>query len=343
LTKGEERKEKGNMILVNRMISIIIPAFNSEHSIESCLHSLKKQSYKKPYEIIVVDDGSTDKTPDKVNEIGGILLFKQSNSGPAKARNLGAKNARGNILLFTDSDCIADKDWVNEMLMPFIKKDVVGVQGRYKTKQKTIIPTFIQMEIEQRYDKIEKNKHIDFIGSYSAAYRRDIFLKFGGFDESFRAASGEDPELSFRIADAGHKMVFNSKAIVYHTHPTSLSKYLKSRFHRGYWGRLLYKKHPARKSRGSDKGKSYFIGIGLTCILTLILLFSYISESIIFGDFFVSILAFILLLSTAVYESLYFIAKNKRLIFAIPFIIILILLRNIAIGTGIASGMIRLR
>lgn len=225
------------------LASVIVPAYNSEKTIGECIESLKKQEYKEKFEIIVVDDGSKDSTAAIAKKMGA-KVFVQENSGPAKARNLGAKNARGEILLFTDSDCIAEKKWLMEMLSPFNDKNVVGVQGAYKTRQTSVVARFVQLEVEERYEHMKrKAAELDWIGSYAAAYRKKDFFETGGFDESFPEASGEDPELSYRLAKSGKKLVFNPNAIVYHTHPETLEKYFWVKFQRAFYRVALYSKH----------------------------------------------------------------------------------------------------
>ncbi|MDO8625075.1 MAG: glycosyltransferase, partial [Candidatus Diapherotrites archaeon] len=129
---------------------------------------------------------------------------------------------------------------------------VIGVQGAYENPLSDWTARFVQLEIEERYARMRSQERIDFVGSYSAAYRRDVFLEQGGFDEGFRAASGEDPDLSFRLADQGHRLVFNPNAVVAHFHPTSLLKYWKTKFFRAYWRVRMYAKNPQKL-----KGDSY--------------------------------------------------------------------------------------
>ncbi len=229
--------------------SIIVPAHNSEDTIGKTLKSLLRQG-DIDFEIIVVDDGSTDNTREMASKYP-VKMITQQNRGPAAARNNGTKNANGEILVFTDADCVVEDGWLQEMLRPFSDPEIVGVQGRYKTKQRELIARFAQYEIEERYERMARYEYLDFIGSYSAAYRRDIFLRDGGFDESFPVASGEDPELSFRLAEKGHKMVFNPNAIVYHQHPDALLKYLHQKFYRAYWRVALYVKNPMKIKRES--------------------------------------------------------------------------------------------
>ena len=222
--------------------SVIIPAYNEEKTIGKTLESLKEQSYK-DFEIIVVDDGGSDRTAE-IAKKSGAKVIKQRNAGPAAARNNGAKSAKGEIIIFIDADCVADERWLEHMLKPFSDKDVAGVQGAYKSDQKSLVARFTQLDIEDRYNRLDrKADSLDWIGSYSAAYRKKIFIELGGFDEDFPTASGEDPELSFKVSRKGYKLVFKRNAIVYHFHETSLLKYLRTKFYRAYWRVLLYSKH----------------------------------------------------------------------------------------------------
>ena len=244
-------------------VSVIIPAYNAERTIGECLSSLLNQDFKGKYEVIVVNDGSRDSTPEIVGkEFPKVALLSQVNGGPAKARNSGARKAKGKIIIFTDSDCVAKGNFVGEMAKPFARKGIAGVQGRYLSKQRGIVARFGQLEIEQRYEGMAKRGYIDFIGSYAAAYLKDVFWEFGGFDERFKAASGEDTDLSFRISRK-HKFVFNQDAIVWHTHPESLKKYLRVKFFRGFWRILVYKKHKTKLL--ADSYTSQMAKFGVLC------------------------------------------------------------------------------
>ncbi len=224
-------------------ISVVMPAYNASRTIRECLEAITSQDFAQGYEVIVVNDGSTDNTAEIVRGFGNVKLISQENAGPASARNNGAKNAKGSIVVFIDSDCIAQPNFLKEISRPFSDADVSGVQGAYLCRNKQLMERFGQLEIEQRYERMKKRRFIDFMGSYAAAYGKNVFLEFGGFDESFPVASGEDTDLSFRISSAGHKFVFNPKANVYHFHPDSLRKYLRVKFFRGYWRVLVYRKH----------------------------------------------------------------------------------------------------
>lgn len=225
--------------------SIIIPVYNAKKTIKSCLDSLIRQDFSKDkYEIICVDDGSTDDSVEIMKSFQSeipIKIITKENAGPAVARNIGAFNANGEIILFTDSDCELDSIWLEEMIKPFADERVGGVQGVYRTKQKELISLLDQIDIECRYKKMGKNKYIDSIGTYSAAYRRKLFIELGGFNVNYKTACGEDFEFSFLVSKNGYNLVLAENAFCYHRHPETLMKYLRTKFIRGYWRTLLYK------------------------------------------------------------------------------------------------------
>ncbi len=240
--------------------SVIIPAYNAQKTLPACLDALLVQSVL-PNEIIVVDDGSTDETKTMAEAYSLVQVISQKNQGPAKARNVGAAAAKSEIIIFLDSDCVPEKNWVQEMLAPFSDEKVVGVQGAYKSKQTSLVARFDQLDIEYRYERMKRATKLDWIGSYSAAYVRKIFLHEKGFDESFPKASGEDAELSYRMAEKGRLLLFASNAIVYHTHPEKFWKFLNVEYFRAYWRMRMYIKHPVKAVRDSYTPQSLKLAV----------------------------------------------------------------------------------
>ena len=180
-----------------------------------------------------------------------MRLIVQANAGPAAARNRGALEARGAILIFTDDDCVPEADWLEAMLAPFSDPEVVGVKGAYRTRQRSLAARFVQVEYEDRYRIMAAVKDIDFIDTYSAAFVRERFLEMNGFDTSFPVACAEDIELSYRMSVCGWKMRFAPSAVVYHTHPDSVWRYLKKKYKFAFWRVLAVKKNPGKAIKDS--------------------------------------------------------------------------------------------
>jgi GT2 family glycosyltransferase len=232
-------------------ISIIIPTFNGASRIGDCLNALLQQIAGRDVEILVVNDGSTDNTAEVVGGYSGVRLISQRNSGPAAARNRGAMEARGTLLLFTDDDCVPMPDWLDAMIKPFDDAEVVGAKGIYRTQQKRLVARFVQIEYEDRYRLMANLDCIDFIDTYSAAFRRDRFLEMAGYDTSFPVACSEDVELSYRMSARGWKMKFAPAAIVYHTHPDTLAQYLRKKYKFAFWRVLAVRKNPSKAVKDS--------------------------------------------------------------------------------------------
>ena len=231
--------------------SVVVPVYNGERTLGACLDALLRQSVPRAsYELIVVDDGSRDASAQIVRG-KGVRCIGQANRGPAAARNAGARASQGEIVLFTDADCVADEHWLEQMLRPFDDATVMGVQGAYRNRQRALAARFAQAEFEDRYDRLQKSRMIDLIATYAAAFRRQEFLDLGGFDERFPRPNNEDTEFSYRMAAAGHMMLFNPEAIVYHTHLDSLVEYFKLKFTRGCWRVVVYKHYPQKAIKDS--------------------------------------------------------------------------------------------
>lgn len=229
-------------------VSVIVPAYNAASTIGDCLHALRLQSYGQPYEIIVVDDGSTDATATLAAERGARVL-RLSRGRPAAARNAGIAIATGTLICCTDADCAPAPDWLEQLTQPFNDPQVAAAKGTYATRQRSLVARFVQLEYEDKYDLIAQSATIDFIDTYSAAYRREVLMAGGAFDERFFYL--EDQELSFRLAAQGYHMVFQPSAIVYHQHADRLLAYWRKKMTIGYWKIQVVRRFPGHAVRDS--------------------------------------------------------------------------------------------
>ena len=323
-------------------ISVIIPAYNAGGALRACLDALLVQTIL-PNEVIVVNDGSADDTVRVAESYSSVVLLSQSNQGPAKARNEGARHAKGDIIVFLDSDCVPEKDWLEEMIKPFGKGNVVGVQGAYKSKQTNMVSRFDQIDIEYRYERMKRSAKLDWIGSYSAAYRKNIFLDEKGFDETFPRASGEDAEFSYRLSEKGHLLVFNPSAIVYHTHPESFWGFLNIEYFRAYWRMRMYVKHPLKAVRDSYTPHSLKGSVAAGAALLVGAVFSLLIFTLQFHRF-PNVISLINIgfaagfLAILVFNLLFlFFVLNKDAPIAL-FSVVMVELRAIVFGIGVIRG-----
>ena len=225
-------------------VSVIIPAYNSAKHIEKCITAVLSQTYPALDDIIVVDDGSFDVTAQIIKSFNRVKYIYQNNSGPAAARNNGARNANGEILFFTDSDCVPHADWIKNMVAYFCSHKNIVVSGSYDiANKKSILARTIHHEILFRHLKIMPTNPCVF-GSYNFAITKSLFFSVGGFDESFRNPSGEDNDLSYKIISSGAKIIFEKKSLVAHHHPEQILNYLIEQFRHGYWRVKMYLSHP---------------------------------------------------------------------------------------------------
>lgn len=216
----------------------------------------------------MVDDGSSDETA-QLAAAAGARLLPGPNRGPGPARNVGARSARGDVLIFLDADTAPACGWLPEMLAPFDDRDVVAVKGSYDTEQRGLIARFTQLEFEEKYDRLERAERIDFVDTGTAAYRRNAFVDAGGFDESFL---GEDVELAFRLASRGARLVFNRKAVVLHQHSESVFTYARRKMRYGFARAAVYRRYPNKAVADSYTPRTMPVQIASVGLLLLGLL-----------------------------------------------------------------------
>ncbi len=236
---------------ISPVASVVIPVYNGEATIDRVLTHVLAQQNCPAYEVIVVDDGSTDRTCEIVRRFQAVRLIEQANAGPAAARNKGAQNARGQYLCFTDSDCLPHPDWISCLLSGFGNERIGAVMGTYGiANPQSWLATCVYDEIRFRH-RVLLPEYPQVFGSYNVCLQRQIFLELNGFDAKYRYPSGEDNDLSYRLTKKGLRIHFVDTAKVDHFHPVSVRKYLKEQFRHGFWRAKIYREH-FDKTRGDD-------------------------------------------------------------------------------------------
>ena len=325
-------------------ISVVIPAYNAGSTVGRCLQALAGQTVARDkYEIIVVDDGSTDDTCAVIQAHDRVRLYTQDHAGPAAARNLGVARAQGSIVLFTDADCEPATDWIERMSAPLLEgghapaAQIVGAKGTYLTRQREIMARFAQIEYEDKYDRMAREAYIDFVDTYSAGYRRDVLLSSGGFDPVFPVSSVEDQELSFRLAKQGYKMVFVPEAHVYHWgHARDIVTYCRKKFKIGYWKVLVQKRHPDKLWRDSHTPQILKVQMLLVALGGATVLAGCFWPPVWWSTGF---LALLFLLSTLPFAIKAW-RKDRLVAILSP---ALLFVRALALGMGFAVGLVRNR
>ncbi|PIU17946.1 MAG: hypothetical protein COT18_11580 [Elusimicrobia bacterium CG08_land_8_20_14_0_20_59_10] len=226
------------------MISIIIPAFNAEKTISKTLKSVLASSFL-DFELIVVDDGSTDNTQNAVSGFTVRLIKLGSRSGCAFARNAGAKEARGEVLLFLDSDVCVRGDTVQKMLETLRESRADAAVAIYS--QESLDQGFFQSfkalhnYSYSKFPEPQISEHTVF-STFCAMIRKDLFMELGGFDITYKSNDVEDYELGYRIVDRGYKLVRNKAIEVDHHFPGFLRS-IKLYYRRTYfWTELFLKR-----------------------------------------------------------------------------------------------------
>ncbi len=237
-------------------IAVVVAAFDAARTIGPTVAACRAQDSAEPLEIVVVDDGSTDATA-AIAEREGARVVRQENAGPASARNRGWREARAPVILFTDSDCVPRTDWARRLAGALDAAHPV-VCGSYGIANPgSALARMSHAEIRWRHARLPET--VEFAGSYNFGATRAALESVGGFDETYRAPSGEDNDLSYRLRDAGHRIRFVREALVDHHHTASLGKYLREQARHGRWRAALYATHPGRAAGDGYAGGLDFL------------------------------------------------------------------------------------
>ena len=229
-------------------VSIVVPAYNDENNIENCINSLKRQNYPKDrYEIIVVDNNSKDNTAEVIKRHKVIYLLEDEIQTSYAARNRGIRESKGDIIAFTDSDCVADTQWIANGVKAFKNKKIGGVGGRVKAfRPQNYIEVYQARKDVFGQEKFLRRKNIlqkiGKIMTCNAFYRKDVFKEVGYFES--RLASGGDHDFSLRVQKENEYILrYEPYAVVYHKHRTTLKKFWGQYYKYGLGRIYLAKKH----------------------------------------------------------------------------------------------------
>ena len=226
-------------------VSVVVCAYNAERTIDRCLASLAALNYP-DYEVIVVNDGSRDRTLEIAEGYGFCRIISQPNKGLSVARNVGAEAATGEIVAYTDSDCVADPDWLTYLVAKMEANNLTACGGpNFPPPEDTLVPAVVAVAPGGPTHVLISDEVAEHIAGCNMAFAREALLRLGGFDPIYRAA-GDDVDICWRFQDAGYVIGFSPAAVVWHFRRNTVSAYFNQQRGYGKAEALVYAKHPFR-------------------------------------------------------------------------------------------------
>lgn len=223
-------------------VSVIVCSYNGAKTLERCLESLKEVDYPN-YEVILVDDGSKDNTQEIAARHPWIVNIKQVNKGLSVARNVGGYAASGEILAYTDSDCMADPDWLYYLVHTLTSGDYAGVGGpNISPPAEDWIQACVSAAPGGPSHVLLTDVVAEHIPGCNMAFHKWAFEKIGGFDPEYRKA-GDDVDFCWRLQQEGQVIAFSPAAIVWHYRRFTLQAFRKQQEGYGEAESLLRFKH----------------------------------------------------------------------------------------------------
>ena len=318
-------------------VTVIVPVRNGEKTIKPLLDSLQKLDYKNDkVEVIIVDGNSSDMTQDIVKKYP-VKLVVEKRKGLNVARNTGIKKGNGEIVAFTDSDCIVPSNWITKIVENFKNPQVSCVGGSAKALNSDFVSQYADNSIVRLMPFFTKREELDRVKPFfrhpagcNMAYRRKVAQEIGYFDENIQYGFDE-VEFADRVCKAGYKMVLDPNVLVWHKHRSTLGEFLKQNFQYGRGSGLVL-----RRNRLNDSVSRWaFLGligfISWLLIVGSLLFLNIISTASIYLWLLFGFTGFPLLIVASVYA--YRAIKNKKFARVIIYPVIDIF-RTLAFCTG---------
>ena len=244
-------------------ISVIVPTHNRLALLQRTLESLFRQDYP-DYEIIVVNDGSSDGTHAYLSGTpspGNFKYLHHENRGLAATRKRGLEHTRGDVIAFTDDDCVVPPNWLTT-IASHLTGEASGVGGAARTGNPTNIFAVVT-DFMQNYYKDAMNRgdaKVPFLTGNNVAYKRSCLEKVGGPDPRFRMGA-EDRDLTFRIALTGDRLVYDPSMIIEHYHDSRFRQFVNHQYDLGKGSYLFYTVTKRSGHRPSPLPTSVYLGL----------------------------------------------------------------------------------
>jgi GT2 family glycosyltransferase len=225
-------------------VSVVVASYNGERTLKSCLDSLQRLNYP-DYEVILVDDGSTDTTSQIALPHTNVRYLRhEKNLGLSVARNTGIAAATGEIIAFTDSDCRADPDWLHYLVGDLLNSEFAGIGGpNLLPPEDSAVAAAVMVSPGGPAHVMLTDRRAEHIPGCNMAFYKWALVEIGVFDPIFHQA-GDDVDLCWRLQQAGYEIGFSPAGFVWHYRRSTLGAYLKQQKGYGESEALLVRKHP---------------------------------------------------------------------------------------------------
>ena len=226
-------------------VSVVVCAYNAADTLDDNLRSLEQLTYP-DYEIILVNDGSTDRTSEIGRSFATVRVIDTPNAGLSAARNVGLAEATGEIVAYTDADTRVDRDWLTFLVQPFLTSDVVGSGGpNVVPPDDPPIAQCIARAPGGPTHVLLDDRIAEHVPGCNMAFRRDALLAIDGFNPLYLRA-GDDVDVCWRLQARGWKIGFASSALVWHHHRSSMKAYWRQQVGYGEGETWLMAHHPEK-------------------------------------------------------------------------------------------------
>ncbi len=224
-------------------VSVVVASYNGGRTLKVCLDSLVRLNYPN-YEVILVDDGSTDTSPDIASLYKSVRYIRQTNHGLSVARNTGINAATGEIVAFTDSDCRADEDWLYYLVGDLLTSRFTGIGGHnFLPPEDSAVAAAVLVSPGGPAHVMLNDRLAEHIPGCNMAFYKWALDEIGGFDPIFTKA-GDDVDVCWRLQQKGYRIGFNPAGFVWHYRRSTVQAYLKQQRGYGDAEAMLVRKHP---------------------------------------------------------------------------------------------------
>ncbi len=224
-------------------VSVVVACYNGARTLKACLDSLTRLNYP-DYEIILVDDGSTDATAEIASHYRTVRCIRQDNHGLSVARNTGIAAATGEIVAFTDADCRADEDWLHYLAGDLLESEFTGIGGHnFLPPDDSAVAAGVLVSPGGPAHVMLTDREAEHVPGCNMAFYKWALDEIGGFDPIFRRA-GDDVDVCWRLRERGYKIGFSPAGFVWHYRRSTVRAYLKQQGGYGAAEALLARKHP---------------------------------------------------------------------------------------------------